>query len=393
LLAPELAAVRMLAWGRADPQAQRLALDACNPSALRDTLSEQQLLGLLGSRALEAWGHEAPQAFAEAVATKLAADRARGLALEAISAEFVMRIEAAGVRVLVLKGPLLAQRLHGDVGSRASNDVDLLVARADLDAAARALAPRGYLVETTTPLRSHGHTYQHIVLRSPSASLPRIDLHWRVHWYEEDFSLDLLARSRKNGETFLAPDPLDEIAMLMLFYARDGFYGLRKAVDIAAWYERSGLNRPQPLERHWREYPRLRPALAAAAVAAEYTVGVPARSLVPQGARVRLRSRLAANLASWSQLGDIDQLRANVAVVDVLLSPPGELRHFARRELFVTRNEIEHMYGLSPSARRRVTALRLVHAPKVTLRFIAGLWSALRSPRRQSVGEELARSG
>ena len=61
----------------------------------------------------------------------------------------------------------------------------------------------------------------------------------------------------------------------MLFYARDGFFGLRTAVDIAAW---RGLHPPDGapvLRRHWREHPRLRRAFAAAALAAERVVGVP----------------------------------------------------------------------------------------------------------------------
>jgi hypothetical protein len=376
----------MLAYRGVEPQRARTALGACDPGALASALEDQQLLGLLGSRALAAWGEDAPTTFAARVAERLSADRARSLALEAISVELVARLEAAGVRALVLKGPLLARRLHGDAAYRASNDVDLLVAQGDLEPAARSLAPMGYVVEQTTPLRSHGLPDLHAVLRSARGGLPRIDLHWRIHWYEDAFSADLLARSRQHAPPFLEPEPFDDLAALTLLYARDGFYGLRKAVDIAAWCD-GHVGADQPLARHWLEYPPLRPAFAAAALAAEHAVGVSAATLLPNTARIPGRSRLAANLASWNQVGDIDQLAANVAIVDALLSPPRELRHFARRELFVSRTEIESMYGLPSSARRRVTALRVVHAPKVLARHLAGLWSAFRPPRGRYLGE------
>jgi hypothetical protein len=274
------------------------------------------------------------------------------------------------------------------VGYRASNDVDLLVARDHLPQATQSLLGLGYSVDPATPLRSHGLPDLHTELRNTRRHLPRIDLHWRIHWYEKDYSADLLARSRKGTSTLLEPEPSDDLAALMLFYARDGFYGLRKAVDIAAWCDRHSTA-DQPLARHWREYPLLRPTFAAAALAAEHAVGVTAEALLPRAAPIPNRSRLAARLASWNQVGDIDQLAANIALVDALLSPPRELRHFARRELFVSRAEIESMYDLPPSARRRVTALRAVHAPKVLARHAAGLWSAFRPPRGRSLGEQL----
>ncbi len=343
-------------------------------------------MALLGSRAVSAWGTDgAPDAFSEAVRAEIERNRARGLALEALSAELVARLAGAEIRALVLKGPLMARRLHGDAGFRISNDVDLLVRREDLPSAVLVLAQLGYVKEVT-PARSHGLPDIHYLLRNPKSGLPRIDLHWRVHWYEEGFSRALLARSRTSGSVFLEPDPQDELATLMLFYARDGFFGLRTAADIAAWCDRH-LGDQRPLDRHWREYPRLRNPLAAAALAAERAVGVSGSALAPESALGRMRPRLAAALARWNQLGEVDQLAANVALVDALLSPVTELRHFARRRLFVSGPEIELIYGLPESARARVAAMRIIHGPKVALRFLAGLWSIVRPPPESRLGE------
>jgi hypothetical protein len=382
----ELAAVRVLACG--SPESSRAgaltALNACDPQALAHELRERRLLALLGSRAVAIWGDAVPAGFEADVDADVAANRARGLALEALSARFVAHLDQAGIQALVLKGPLQARRLHGDVGYRMSNDVDLLVAGKDLGPATNALAPLGYSVEPATPIRGHGFPDIHAILNSTHVGLPRIDLHWRVHWYEEKFSEDLGARSRKRG-SFLEPEPVDDLAALMLFYARDGFYGLRAAVDIAAW---CAINRAveQPwLARHCREYPRLRRALAAAAIATERTVGVPATALVPPSCLRQRTPRLAANLANWAQTGEPDQLRANITVVDALLSPPAELSNFARRELFVTRSELHSMYGLPSTARLRTAAMRIVHVPKVLARQLAGLRAAF-GARRASGG-------
>jgi hypothetical protein len=383
---PELIAVRLLAGAGPSKGDVRDALAACDPAALEGALRDQRLLALLGTRAIEAWSPaEAPPRFAEAVEAEVAANRSRGLALEALSAKFVARLEQTGIRTLVLKGPLQARRLHGDVGFRLSNDVDLLVSRSDLGAAARALEGFGYAVETT-PRRSHGLPDLHLILRSRTVSLPRIDLHWRVHWYEDRFSERLLAHGRRQG-CFLEPEPRDDLAALMLFYARDGFYGLRAAVDIAAWRDRHPSNGAHWLEEHWREYPPLRRPWEAAALAAERVVGVPPRELVPAPRRAGRATRLAANLANWNQIGDPDQMRANIAIVDALLGPFGELRQFLWREVFVTRAEIESIYRLPASAAWRITAMRLVHVAKITVRYVAGLWAAIRPPRSRYVGE------
>ncbi|WP_051340473.1 nucleotidyltransferase domain-containing protein [Azospirillum halopraeferens] len=68
----------------------------------------------------------------------------RALRLTAEVARIVPALEAAGVEVLVLKGPALAVQLHGDPTRRSCRDIDLLV-RPEAAAAARAaLAALGY---------------------------------------------------------------------------------------------------------------------------------------------------------------------------------------------------------------------------------------------------------
>lgn len=370
----ELSLARRLAGGSAGAAPPEGRIDF---QVLAEVLSDQRLLALIGSRLLADAAVDVPDSFRDLIAADVAQNQARGLALEALSAELAARLDEAGVPVLVLKGPLMARRLHGDVGLRASNDVDLLVHAEDLPRAAAALEPLGYVKANETVVRSHGLPDIHDTIKSTEADLPRIELHWRVHWYEEEFSRELLARSRPDAGGLRQPTPADELALLLLVYARDGLYGLRAPADIATWWARHGEG-ARPLDDHWTAHPRLRRPLAAAAIAADRIVEVPAQALVPVHALGWATPRLAARLANWSQVGDLDQLSANTGLVDALLSPPSELRHFVRRRLYVSRGEIEEMYDLKSTARLRVGVMRLLHAPKLALRYAAGLWGARR---------------
>jgi hypothetical protein len=99
----------------------------------------------------------------------------RGQLFEALEA-----LEAGRVRAVALKGPLLAERLYANAGSRQSADIDLLVARADVDRALEALGRIGYYLGETEAgerflRRSH---YQLILLHPERAHL--VELHFRA---------------------------------------------------------------------------------------------------------------------------------------------------------------------------------------------------------------------
>jgi hypothetical protein len=90
-------------------------------------------------------------------------------------------LHAAGVRAVVLKGPVLAERIYPDPSLRPSTDLDLLVLPSDLDRARIALWEIGYQSEPEgwngngRPRHHHVHLYRH---HPPS---PLIELHFRAH--------------------------------------------------------------------------------------------------------------------------------------------------------------------------------------------------------------------
>lgn len=74
------------------------------------------------------------------------------LAVEAATAEAVRALRAAGVRSLLLKGPPQTRLLYPEGTSRFSVDVDLLVAPGEVRRAEEALARRGFVLVSGTPI-------------------------------------------------------------------------------------------------------------------------------------------------------------------------------------------------------------------------------------------------
>jgi hypothetical protein len=150
------------------------------------------------------------------------------------------------------------------------------------------------------------------------------------------------------------------MASLLLFYARDGFHGVRHAADIAGWWDRHGATlEPGFLAGYIENFPEIEPALVAAATAAERLTGVPATSWLGDRPEPSGRVAAAARLADWAQADDIDQMSANISLAGALLRPPGHTGEFARRDF------------LMPGERAPAVAL---HAAKVGLRYALALW-------------------
>jgi hypothetical protein len=226
---------------------------------------------------------------------------------------------------------------------------------------AHMLIERGY-AEPGDPLRANGLPDLHLRLEHPTN--PAVELHWRVHWYEDEFSDLMLARAEPGDDGLLRAAPADLATSLLLFYARDGFHGVRAAADIAAWSDRHA-QAPGVVEQIARRHPALTPALTAAATAAEHVTGAPALTWLGDAATQTRRVALAARLADWRQTGERDQLAANISLADGLLAPRPAGRDVAQRQL-------------TPR-----TGTAVPHAAKMLGRYATALWR-VRGARRWS---------
>jgi hypothetical protein len=262
---------------------------------------------------------------------------------------------------------------------RTVSDLDVLVAREHLNESVELIRRLGYVSDDPAWTRERPDI--HYVLRSPSAQLPRIEVHWRVHWYEAAYSRDMLARSSPDQNGLRVAQIDDELAALLLYYARDGFYGLRLASDVAALLDQHAGELQKPaLARHWAEYPGLRRVLHAASRVLAEVVGTPVSHLVPTPRATGARVRIAARLANWRQEGEFDQQVANIALVDGLLAPKRDLRSFLKRYVLLSKLEIANIYRLRPDQRLRIALWRLLHPPKVIARYLLGIVAALARP-------------
>ena len=301
-------------------------LEGCDPNRLSELLGRLRLTGLVGTRLLGLGVAVDPRLEDEILAWTSAA-RSCGRTHELTTLAILQELESHGVRALALKGSVLARELYGDVGVRSPGDIDILVAAEDLAAAVAIVARMGWahqaIASRAAPLPVLHESLVH-------TTLPRVELHWRVHWYETRFAADALARAeRAAAHEPLVMLPGDGLAALVLFYARDGFAGLRMPADAGAWWDTRcvGMNADQIIEETAIRYPELGPALRLGAELLGALVGLPTYQRAES-----VRLRVAGQLATPFQEITLAEARAKVGLVDLLLAPPGGARASLRRE-------------------------------------------------------------
>lgn len=335
-------------------------------------LVEQRMLLLIGSRLLEL----APLALSDDFRARLASaqeDARAGSLLFATAGRYLTdALERAGIPATELKGAALAADLHGDEALRVYADVDVLVPAHALDDAVAVARKLGWDAPPVAP--SDVLPELHRWLGRPDGTLPAIELHWRIHWYETAFAGAALARSRGGAGTRRL-EPIDQFAALLLFYARDGFAGLRLAADIAAWWDRHGDRESGAgLERLIADHPALAEAWRASLLAVAPVAGLPAEALPASASRRGRRAALACRLRNWDLRGDVDQIKANVTLVDGLLTPQSGLAEFARRHLLVPTSYLTEVYGVAPDASASASSWRAWHVGKTAVRYALALW-------------------
>jgi Uncharacterised nucleotidyltransferase len=313
-------------------RAERLTADVDWPR-LAETLRLRRLLPTLGPRIVELAKGRASDDFAAAVEQATATGRRHGAFLQLISLRAIAMLADAGIRSIALKGPLLGEAIYGDPGRRPSSDIDLLVAPEQLQTAVEVVRGLGYQAPTDY-VDDRGLPLLHFVLVHERGELPPVELHWRVHWYEESFARERLLPPAVDPPGEWRPAPADELAVLLLFYARDGFIDLRLATDLSAWWDVYGADLPSgALDELLRTYPAFARVIPVAVEVAERMVGLPATRLVGDMPKLGLRERMAVRLANPNPHSSSSQLYADMGLIDGLLMPPGAFGAFVRRQL------------------------------------------------------------
>jgi Uncharacterised nucleotidyltransferase len=344
-------------------------------TTLSSLLRARKLLGTLGPR-IVALSDTPDPTFIEEVEQAVEAGRRHGSFLQLLTVRLTAMLDEHGIVSAPLKGPQLSEAIYGDPGRRLSSDIDLLVAPERLTTAVEVVRGLGYESPTDFVYGS-GLPLLHFALLHPRGELPPVELHWRVHWYEERFAREMLLPPVGEEAPSWRPAPAAELTELLLFYARDGFVDLRLAVDLSAWWDAfGGRLRAGELAELLTSYPELARAVTASLKVSERIVGLPASRILGAAPKLMVRDRLAIRLADPNPTARRAQLHADMGFIDGLLAPTRDLGKFVRRQILLPRG-VFRQYARHADFHARSP---LDYAVRVLARYgIAGLRALRRS--------------
>lgn len=369
-----LSAATALRRSENERAAEALAASVSWP-ALAEQLARRRLLATLGPRLIDLAKGGATPEFAAVVAEAIKSSARQEQLLELITSRVLSALADAGVRSSALKGPRLGRSLYGGAGRRPSADIDVLVEKERIAEAVEAVAGLGY-ASSETPTIS-GRPLLHFAMLHLGGELPPVELHWRIHWYESRFAQDRLLPPPGGAQVEWAPAPVDQLAALLLYYARDGFFSLRYATDIGAWWDAHGEELISgSLDQLCSRYPAIAGAMGAAARAAADAVGLPAARVLASSARLGIRGRVAVGLADPLPRGTEAQINAEMGLIDGMLAPLAGLARFFRRQIAPPREVLRARIGAGAEGDR---LSGLGHSVRVLRRYglaIGRLWAA-----------------
>ena len=149
----------------------------------------------------------------------------------------LLRLERAGIPVLLLKGAALRVTSYRDSAERAFGDIDVLVPKESLAAAVAALAELGYAPETEDRVRLYLEHYHHLILSKPDGFV--VEVHWALVPVMSPLQLDSAAfwrdsrtLNRPGGVRTVVPSAHHMVLHLAQQNMEDGFSQLRRLVDI-----------------------------------------------------------------------------------------------------------------------------------------------------------------
>lgn len=156
----------------------------------------------------------------------------------------------AGIRVLSMKGPLLAAELYGDPSLRHSNDLDLLVSESDFKAAKERLLSMGFTEQFAPTLQKEksrkiqtqmGEDMHAVFVKHGLC----VELHWRIS-FRYPVSFDALWESRAErlllGQQVSCLGRTENLIYLICHGAGHGYSRLRWLVDLYKLFTESDVS-------------------------------------------------------------------------------------------------------------------------------------------------------
>lgn len=88
-----------------------------------------------------------------------------------------------GIRTLILKGPVLAVQLYGDMAHRTSKDLDILMDAEDVERAEEVMARLGYMAEDKPTAKPNWKSKTHHLSFRHKEHDVQVEIHWRLNPY------------------------------------------------------------------------------------------------------------------------------------------------------------------------------------------------------------------
>ena len=156
----------------------------------------------------------------------------------------------AGIRMISMKGPLLAMEAYGDPSLRTSRDLDVMVPEADLRRAGELLVELGYTPKENpfhkTPLR---RKFYNLVELEKHEVYTRndvvIELHWKGDYQSEDSFDEIWERRQEQpllGRPIAMMGASDRYPALIIHGVEHGFHRLRWLLDIYELQKKPGFS-------------------------------------------------------------------------------------------------------------------------------------------------------
>lgn len=249
----------------------RAVREGADWSAILDLAAAHGLLPLLHEHASRG-DVDPPAASRQRLAAMALGNARRSLTLGAELLAVVNACASRGIRVLPLKGPLLAQQVYGSPVRRQPRDIDMLVRRQDLGGTIDVLRGRGYQLSAEVPPALYG------MLRLNSHHLPaavsataKIEVHHCLSPHPHDrLTLDAigdrLTTTEFLGATVETLTPEDQLVYLCehgSYHAWSRLEWLVTFQELAS--QRLDWHRVETWAGEWRGRRRIETALAAAA--------------------------------------------------------------------------------------------------------------------------------
>lgn len=203
------------------------------PVELLPTVAAQHRVSGLVLRTMSALD-DAPDDVAAQLRSTTAHNALRHLVHVGVLRELADELDAAGIRWLAMKGPVLAARYYQDVDLRGYGDLDLLVDHRDFGEAVRRIERLGFRHEIRNwPLAEEMLAGQVEMKRGPVS----LDLHWHLHYGHDDRRpygfrpTQLIARSRRvdvSGVAVPTFTPVDTVTTL-------AFHAMRSGGHLLVW--------------------------------------------------------------------------------------------------------------------------------------------------------------